>query len=256
MPQVITALASRPPSGSRRELAGKRRRHGEPRPLPVRVAQREDWGRALEVAGVTQSISVPNDEPVDGGNDGEPRPGPRGGYWGLMLPPGCPRSALLLGLGGGTVATLLARRCPDAAITGVERDPAVLDAARAEFHLSALPRLTIALADVFDWIETRAGDAQLSGATEPPERYDLICVDLFEAGRLVMGALTTRFLRQVAVLLTPGGVMTINLMVTGRTNEQIHRIERVYNIQRRLRLYGNLVLHLSPLNAISQLPHE
>jgi precorrin-6B methylase 2 len=224
----------------------RKRRHGAPRALPVHVTPREDWGLALEVGGVTQSVSVPADEPLGDGR-GEPQPGPRGGYWGLMLPPGCPSAALLLGLGGGTIATLLARRCPDARITGIELDPTVIVTARLEFGLDALPQLTIIEADAFAWIEAHAGEPQLSGVTPIAERYDLICVDLFEAGRLVAGALTTRFLRQVAALLTPNGVATINLMVTGRTNEQIHRIERVFAIQRRLRTRGNLILHLTPL---------
>jgi predicted O-methyltransferase YrrM len=224
----------------------KRRGHGEPRALPVRVAQREDGARALEVGGVTQSVSIPDDEPVV---DGEPRPGPRGGYWGLMLPPGCPRRALLLGLGGGTVATLLARRCPDIAITGVERDPTVVAVARESFGLDALPRLTIEQADAIAWMEARVGALQLGGAQDIGERFDLVCIDLFEAGRLAAGALTTRFLRQVAALLAPGGVATINLMVTGRINEQIHRIERVFSVQRRLRTRGNLILHLTPLES-------
>ena len=234
-------------------MPGKRRRHGEPRLLPVRVTQRDDWGRALEVGGVTQSISVPDDEPVA---DGEPHPGPRGGYWGLMLPPGCPRRALLLGLGGGTVATLLARRCPDVVITGVERDPAVIATARQDFGLDTLPHLTIEQADAFAWMDARADEAVLSGVAEPLERFDLICVDLFEAGRLTMGTLTTRFLRQVAALLAPKGVATINLMVTGRTNEQVHRIERVFAVQRSLRARGNLILHLTPLSGASQPPHS
>ncbi|HEU0026697.1 MAG TPA: hypothetical protein VFQ25_06235 [Ktedonobacterales bacterium] len=212
--------------------------------MPVRVASREDGVHALEVGGVTQSLSVPEDEQVA---DGEPQPGPRGGYWGLMLPPGCPRRALLLGLGGGTVATLLARRCPDVAITGVERDPTVIGVAREAFGLDALAHLTIERADAIAWMEARVGDPLLTSDQEPRERYNLICVDLFEAGRLAMGTLTTRFLRQVAALLTSGGVATINLMVTGRTNEQVHRIERVFAIQRRLRTRGNLILHLTPL---------
>jgi predicted O-methyltransferase YrrM len=229
----------------------RKRRHGALRALPVQVAPREDWGLALEVGGVTQSVTVPADEPL-GDGQGEPRPGPHGGYWGLMLPPGCPRAALLLGVGGGTIARLLARRCADCAITGIELDPTVIATARLVFGLDDLPQLMLKEADAFAWIETCAGEAQLSGAEPITEVYDLICVDLFEAGRLVAGALTTRFLRQVAALLAPGGVVTINLMLTGRTNEQIHRIERVFTIQRRLRMRGNLILHLTPLPATEQ----
>jgi protein-L-isoaspartate O-methyltransferase len=223
-------------------MATRHGRKGEPRALPVRVSERGDWGRALEVGGVTQSVTVPGDEPLGMGlaAEDEPQPGPRGGYWGLMLPPGCPRHALLLGFGGGTVATMLARRCLMVDITGVERDAAVIAAARQDFSLDALPRLTLIQADAFAWM-----DATEARGPDTP-RYDLIVVDLYEAGRLTLGALTTRFLRQVAARLTPGGVATINLMVTGRTSEQVHRIERVFVIQRRLRTRGNLILHLSP----------
>ncbi|MGH2502973.1 MAG: spermidine synthase, partial [Ktedonobacterales bacterium] len=223
-------------------MAGKRRRKGEGRALPVRVAERGEWGRALEVGGVTQSVTVPADEPLGAGlaAENEPQAGPRGGYWGLMLPPGCPRHALLLGFGGGTVATLLARRCLTVAITGVERDPAVIAAARQDFSLDALPRLTLIEADAFAWM-----DASEADSADAP-RFDLIVVDLYVGGRLALGALTTRFLRQIAARLTADGVATINLMVTGRTSEQVHRIERIYTIQRRLRTRGNLILHLTP----------
>jgi spermidine synthase len=90
-------------------------------------------------------------------------------------------------------------------------------------------------ADAFEWVN---GDAK-SGV----ERFDLICMDLFEAGRLAPGALGTTFLRQVGALLEPGGVLTVNLMVTGRTPEQLHRLGRVFRIVRELRLRGNLVVH-------------
>lgn len=211
-------------------MAKKRRR--QPRPLRVTTSPRESWGLALEVESVVQSVSVPLSQTSA---QGEPEPGPGGGYWGLMLPPGCPRRTLLLGLGGGTIAHLLARRCPDAEIVGVERDPNVLVVAREQFGLDMLPALTIVEADAFEWARERAeaGD----------EDFDLICMDLFEAGRLAPGALGTTFLRQIAALLAPDGILTVNLMVTGRTQEQLHRLRRVFRIVRELRLRGNLVVH-------------
>lgn len=221
-----------------------KKRRGGSRYLPVRVTPREGWGIALEVAGVVQSVSVPDDE-IAGKHDrsivedgGEPQPGPGGGYWGLMLPPGCPRRALLLGLGGGTVASLLARRCPDAEIVGVDNDADVLAIARSGFGLDALPQLRVELADAFAWVAEHV-------ASEPGT-FDLICLDLFQAGRLTLGALATPFLRQVAALLTPGGTLTANLMVTARTPEQMHRLQRVFTVRRELRLRGNLVVHLTP----------
>jgi predicted O-methyltransferase YrrM len=217
----------------------KKRRRGTPRHPPTRVAPREGGGLALQVGGVTQSISVPL------AGAGEADTALRDGYWGLMLPARCPRRALLLGLGGGTVATLLAQRCPAAQMVGVERDTEVLALARGVFGLSALPRLRIVEADAFAWVET-----QFDVGGEPSadaERFDLICVDLFEAGRLVAGTLATPFLRRVAALVAPDGLATFNLMVTGRTPEQLHRLRRVFAIEREQRLHGNLIVHLAPL---------
>ena len=223
-------------------MAKKRRRKS--RHLPVRVTPREGWGIALEVAGVVQSVSVPDDEEAGkphtslASHSEEPQPGPGGGYWGLMLPPGCPRRALLLGLGGGTVASLLARRCPNAEIVGVDNDPEVLAVARSDFGLDALPHLRVELVDAFTW------DA--GHVASEPRTFDLICLDLFQAGRLTLGTLATPFLRQVAALLAPGGTLTVNLMVTARTLDQVHRLERVFTLRRELRLRGNLVVHATP----------
>lgn len=216
----------------------KKRRHGAPRTLPVRLAQREDGLLALQVGGVTQSVSVAED-------GAEPA-----GYWPLMLGPDCPARELMLGLGGGTVARLLAWRCPSVRILGVERDAATLALARESFGLDALAGLEIVEADAFDWVAAQF-DAT-SALIEPATRFDLICVDLFEAGRLVVGTLATPFLRQLAALLTPTGMISINLMVTGRTPEQLHRLRRVFAIACEQRRGGNIVLHLTPLPRASQ----
>lgn len=214
-------------------MAKKRRKQA--RPVRVTTSQREAWGVALEVDAVVQSVTVPDAERSATNPSDAPTPGPGGGYWGLMLPPGCPGRALLLGLGGGTVAHLLARRCPDVEMVGVEREGAVLAVARATFGLDGLDRLSVVQADAFEWVSEQA---EAGG-----ERFDLVCMDLFEAGRLAPGALATPFLRQVAALLAPEGVLTVNLMVTGRTPEQLHRLQRVFRIARELRLRGNLVVH-------------
>lgn len=218
----------------------KKRRRGTSRRIPVQVAPREGGGLALKVGGVTQSISAA------AAGAGAPDDELRGGYWRQMLPEaGCPQRALLLGLGGGTIATLLARRCPAVQMVGVERDPQVLALARDLFGLDTLPHLRVVEADAFAWVAAQVGpERQQPGDTE---RFDLICVDLFEAGRLVAGTLATAFLRQIAALLTPSGVATFNLMVTGRTPEQLHRLRRVFTIERETRLHGNLVVHLRPL---------
>lgn len=217
-------------------MAKRRRRHQpQPRSLPVRVARQADGRLALEVGGVVQSIAVPGEDTPTPPADTQAG-APAGGYWAAMLPDVCPRRALLLGLGGGTVARLLRRRCPDAAIVGIEHDETVLATARAELGLDDVPGLTVVLADAFLWVP--------AAAEREPGVYDFICLDLFQAGRLAPGALATVFLRQVAALLAPEGTLAANLMVTGRTPEQIQRLERVFRQLRTVRVRGNVVAHL------------
>ncbi|HEU4784956.1 MAG TPA: methyltransferase domain-containing protein [Ktedonobacterales bacterium] len=205
----------------------KKARRRAQRPLPVRAVARTDGRLALEVGNVTQSVTLPEDDA-----DEEVQ-----GYWPLMLPERCPRRALLLGLGGGTLAALLARRCPGVAIVGIERNAEVLVVARREFGLDALVGLKAMEADAFDWVEEHA--------SSEPASFDLICLDLFEGGRLAPGTLARPFLRQVATLLQTDGVLTVNLMRTARLPEQLHRLESVFTIERQLRVWGNAVLHLS-----------
>jgi spermidine synthase len=205
------------------------RRRKQARRLPVRVVARPDGTRALEVGGVVQSVV-----PAAGGADDE-----IAGYWTAMLPERCPFRAALLGLGGGTIARLLATRCPGVQMVGVERDEAVLATARAELGLDEVPGLTVMLADAFAWVAEEA--------EREPGRYDLVCLDLFDAGRLALGALATPFLRQVARLLSAEGTLAVNLMVTGRLNEQLHRLQRVFALDRTVRVRGNLVVHLHTL---------
>lgn len=204
----------------------KKRRRGQRRALPVTITERAGGGVALEVAGVTQSVSLMG--------EGAPE-----GYWPLMLPDGCPRRALLLGVGGGTIATLLSWRCPGVSIVGIECDERMLAIARADFALDEVPGLTVEVADAFAWVERHAISQR--------GHFDLICLDLFEGGRLVAGTLATAFLRQLAALLASGGLLSVNLMLTRRTPEQLHRLRRVYEITRELRLRGNLVAHCRPL---------
>ena len=205
----------------------KKTRRRAQRGLPVRTARRADGRLALEVANVTQSVTLPADESA-----------PMPGYWPRMLPERCPERALLLGLGGGTLAALLARRCLGAAIVGVEHNAEVLAVGRSEFGLDALASLDIMEADAFAWVEAHA-------ASEPAS-YDLVCLDLYDGGRLAPGTLARPFLRQVAALVRPGGMVSVNLMSAGRLPEQIHRIGRVFTIERQIRLWGNVVLHLRP----------
>jgi spermidine synthase len=97
----------------------------------------EDAGRAaLLVDGVVQSISL---------EDGLAN----GGYWAAMLPSLPPRRALILGLGGGTLARLLAARFGKSVrMVGVDDDVAIIETARAAGWL-AVPNLELVVGEAF-----------------------------------------------------------------------------------------------------------
>jgi spermidine synthase len=103
-----------------------------------------------------------------------------------------PKTALLLGLGGGAMSRHLAAYLPDCAVTAVEREPVMEAIARRYFHLSA----PVTMADAAK-VVARSRRA-----------YDVVLVDLYDAG----GAAKTarRFWRDCQQALRPGGCLAIN----------------------------------------------
>jgi len=85
-----------------------------------------------------------------------------------------------------------------------------------------------------------------------PTQYDLICLDLFEGVRLALGAMGTPFLRQVASLLAPEGLLTVNLLATARTPDHLRRLARLFTIDQVFTLYGNRVIHCRQLGVATQ----
>jgi spermidine synthase len=177
-------------------MARSDRRLAETRP-DVRL---EDGRKVLRVGGVIQSVAVDSTYVRD--------------VWDAMLPYAQPASALILGLGGGTIATLLTQRYGPLPIVGVERDPAVAWLARREFGLDRLPNVSVVVADAF----TFARDCR--------DQFGAICVDLYVAGKMVHGVLAAAFQRDIARLLSAEGVATFNLWRSPYLGDQLRRLSR------------------------------
>lgn len=182
-----------------------------------RVWVAEDEGqRALLVEGVVQSVAA--DDALRGP-----------GYWPAMLPDVRPRHALLLGLGGGTIAHLLVRRFGPLPMLGVEVDVEVLALARAEFDL-ALPSLTVVEGDAL---------AYVAGCRE---RFDYVAVDLYKGAEPERGMYTRPFLRALRALLLPGSLAVFNLFRDGRSARRLHRLQQVFPYAATEPLGKNLVV--------------
>lgn len=186
------------------------------RPLVKIEAER----KVLRVGGVIQSVAVDATYTSD--------------VWDALLPTTRPANALILGLGGGTVATLMTRRWGALPITGVERDPLVAALALREFGVAQLSNVRVVVEDAFTFV--RRCD----------EQYEAICIDLYVAGRMAHGVLGAPFLSDIRRLLTPDGSATFNLWRTAHLHDQIHRIERQLRVRSLNEIDDNIIVTCAP----------
>ena len=179
----------------------------------------EDGGRAaLLVDGVVQSIS-----PADGLAIG--------GYWAAMVPSLRPTRALILGLGGGTLARLIhARWGEDVHIVGVDDDVAIVETAIAAGWLNE-SLAHVVYADAFDYVAACQ------------ERFDYIAIDLFRGERLLGRAMTRPFLGRVRSLLHAPALLAVNMFRDRRSPVRIARLEALFEVREQVVVGGNVIVH-------------
>jgi spermidine synthase len=168
----------------------------------VRVRETTD-GRELRVSGTLASLYRPGQATT-------------GLIWDALaapltlLPPDRRQSVLILGLGGGSVARVIRALAPQARIVGVERSPAVVEAAQRHLDLDALG------------IEVHVEDARAFLSMERGT-FDTVVEDIFEGG--------THNLRKPAWLLAEGLPRAVRLLKPGglivsNTIGQAHEVTR------------------------------
>lgn len=116
-----------------------------------------------------------------------------------------PKSLLLLGLGGGTVARQLLHLFPAIHITAVDIDPEALDFAKRNLDRD-YGRLTVFEADAYEWLEESHG------------LFDCILDDVYAAGPLDVFRpkdLGTKLLTSMRSRLNPGGIFAANFVHSG-----------------------------------------
>ncbi len=122
------------------------------------------------------------------------------------------KSALLLGLGAGTVPKQLTKAYGSQIhVDGVEIDPAIIDLGRRYFAMTE-PNLTAIAED---------GRYQLNSNTN---KYDIIGVDAYKQPYIPFHLTTVEFFRQVRDHLTANGVAVINAGTPAVNNKIDHRL--------------------------------
>ncbi|MBI1295500.1 spermine synthase [bacterium] len=118
---------------------------------------------------------------------------------------------LIIGLAGGTVSELYTDIYGPLPITGVELDPAILEAGRRYFNMNQ-PNLTAIAADGRRWLQQQP----------PDRRFDFILVDAYRPPYIPFHLATVEFFDLVRSHLAEDGVVAINV---GRTDRDYALVE-------------------------------
>jgi spermidine synthase len=112
-----------------------------------------------------------------------------------------PKRALMIGLGGGTIANALRAAVPGLSLDLVELDPAVIRVARAHFGFEP---------SNFASVEAEDGRVFVKRAGREGRRYDLILLDAFDHQYVPEHMMTREYFAEVKALLTETGVFVAN----------------------------------------------
>lgn len=139
----------------------------------------------------------------------------------VLVPGQPPANVLLLGLGGGSVPTILRKelglRMP---ITAMEWDQAMVTVARKHFGLYTLGDITVVEGDATIQVHALSG------------RFELVLVDLFDDLDLARGVETMGFLHGLRDRCAEGGVVCFNTVAYDEASDA--RCQRVFDGLRRV----------------------
>ena len=120
-----------------------------------------------------------------------------------------PQRALMLGLGGGSVAKFLLDQLPDIRVDVVEKRPRIVEVAREFFSLPQEGRLRVLVDDGLRFLQE-----------QEPEPYHLLIVDLHDSSGMAPVVQRPDFFPACTRRLTDEGIMTINLWYGFREEEE------------------------------------
>ena len=121
-----------------------------------------------------------------------------------------PRRILMIGLGGGTLASAFSRILPGAEIDVVEIDPAIIHIAKEYFNFRPTSRVHTHIED---------GRVYVKRAAARGEKYDLVILDAFDDIYIPTHMMTREFLNEVGQVMTADGVLAANTYCNSRRDD-------------------------------------
>ncbi len=148
------------------------------------------------------------------------------------------QNTLILGLGCGSVAKIMAAKFPKSQITGIEIDPMVLEMGKKYFGLGEIPNLKIMVGDAINLVQSTKCRAQ---------SFDLIIVDLYLGQEFPKEAESEDFLRRLGSLAAKDGLILFNRLYYNRqhrkmTNQLVKKLRTIFPQIETKKRYTNLLI--------------
>lgn len=128
-------------------------------------------------------------------------------------------SILVLGCGAGSIPKIIYKEMGlNPIIDAVEIDEKVIELGSKYFGLNQYKNLNVVIDDAVNYVKTTNN------------RYDLICVDVFDGINVPKAILTQEFLSQIKERLTDKGELLLNYVAHNyETKQQVIEIESLFN---------------------------
>ena len=153
-----------------------------------------------------------------------------------------PENILIIGLGGGIMSNTIHQIYPNAQITNVEIDPAVIKVAEDFFNFKTNNKVAAVEQD---------GRIFVKRAKLKNQRYDWIILDAFNGDYIPEHLMTAEFLQDVKALLSERGVVAANTFSSSKLYKYesatyAHVFGPFYNV--RFNYHGNRIILSKPKN--------
>jgi len=144
------------------------------------------------------------------------------------------KNSLILGLGGGSVATLVKKNWPNSKIVGVEIDPCMYKLGEKFLNLKDVD------------INEIDAIAFCKKSLKEKSKFDLIIIDLYLGDKFPEKFDSMKFISLVKKLLSPGGIVIFNRLYYGeKRKESLNFARKVQKIFRNVEYFypeANLML--------------
>lgn len=135
------------------------------------------------------------------------------------------KNCLILGLGGGTVATIIRKNWPTAKIIGIEIDPIMIELGKKYLGLNDL-NIDIKIADA-STISNQSIVSSKQLISLSVQQFDLIIVDLYHGDKSPKKFETKNYIQCIRTLLAHGGIAVFNRLHYGDKIVKAEKFEKL-----------------------------